>query len=320
MKRLLLLTLVSAGTGLQHATAQQEVRFTHFEWNQPTYNPAAAGTAGAARSTIVYHNQWAEFTGPDNEGAPITKTFAFDAPLFKRYAIGVHAMDDKEGFISTTGLYATLAYRVPLKFGADLSFGVNGGAVQKSLNPNWHPADQNDPRLPGSTSSANFDGGAGVYLNAENYFAGLSTLHITRPSLSWSTLDYPVERSYWLVGGYKQKGLANGRIELQETGLLQTDITKFNFALNFRATYKHKVYAAINYRDEQLTALSGMIGYYISPKLVAGYSVDLPTKHSSVFGTTHEFMLQYTDNFIFGGGGCGIFGGDDWWHKSVRWL
>jgi type IX secretion system PorP/SprF family membrane protein len=321
MKRLLLLTLVSAGTGLQQVNAQQEVRFTHFTWNQFTFNPASAGAAGAARTTMVYHNQWAEFTGPDAEKAPITKTFSFDAPLLKRYAIGMHVVDDKEGFMGTTGIYGTMAYKIPLKFGADLSFGVNGGVIQKSLTPHWRPADASDPRLPGSTSSADFDGGAGVYLNAENYFIGLSALHIPSPNLSWSTMDFPVKRSYWLVSGYKQKDIAGGKIELQETILTQTDLTKTNFGLNVMATYNHKVYAAINYRSEDLTAISGMVGYYFTPGFVAGYSVDIPTKNSAIFGTTHEVMIQYTGLIgrICCPGGR-ILRGDGWWPKSVRWL
>lgn len=322
MKRLLLLSLVLISLGVGRVSAQQEPQFTHFTWNQLVYNPGYAGSRDAICATLVYHNQWASFQGPDEEGAPITKTFSIHAPLKKqRFGVGVHVLDDQEGFIGTTGFYASGAYRMTLPFGADLGVGLNLGMIQKSLEPSWHPRDAGDARLPGTTSSTGFDAGAGVHLIGANWYAGVSSLHIPQSKLSWASatgnIDYPVESSYWFTGGYNHQGLMGGNLELRPAALVKTDFAKIAFALNFQAMYKERFWAALNYRAEALTAASVMLGLYAfqtnAGQLGVGYSFDVPTKNMSIFGGTHELMAQYCFNLSFPPV-------PDVWHKSPRFL
>jgi type IX secretion system PorP/SprF family membrane protein len=318
MRRLLPLSCVLILLGVERVSAQQEPQFTHFTWNQLVYNPGYAGSRDAICATLVYHNQWASFTGPDKEGAPITQTFSIHAPLKNhRIGAGVHVLNDKEGFIGTTGFYLDGAYRRVLPFGAELGVGLTAGMIQKSLQPNWHAKDAGDTRLPGTTSSSGLDAGAGVHLLGSNWYVGLSALHLNQSKLSWGTIDYPVASSYWLTAGYNQQGLMGGNMELRPAVLVKTDFAKTTYAVNVQAMYKERFWAALNYRAEAITALSAMVGLYAlqtnTGQLAIGYSYDIATKNASVFGGTHELMAQYCFNLSFPTV-------PDVWHKTPRFL
>jgi type IX secretion system PorP/SprF family membrane protein len=319
MKRILPLSLILVSLA---ASAQQEAQFTHFTWNQLVFNPAYAGSRDAICATLVYHNQWAAFSGPDMEGAPITKTFSITAPVRQGFGVGIHVVDDREGFIGTTGAYVSGAYRFTLPFGADLSIGVNGGMIQKLLEPDWHAANPTDPRLPGTSSSTGFDAGAGVHLLGANWYVGASSLHIPQSRLAWQAdsakVDYPVESSYWFTAAYNQQDLMGGKLELRPAVLVKTDFTKTEFAVNMQALINKRFFAAINYRAETLTAISAMGGLYITPGWAVGYSFDIPTDNASIFGGTHELMVQYCIDVSK----IGIDWpwDDDVWHKDTRHL
>jgi len=226
-------------------------------------------------------------------------------------------LNDKEGFISTTGFYLSGAYRRTMPFGAELGVGLSAGMIQKSLEPDWHPRDQGDTRLPGTTSSSGLDAGIGAHLLANNWYVGVSALHLNQSKLDWGVIQYPVAASYWLTAGYNHQGLMGGNLELRPAILVKTDFAKTTYALNLQAMYKQRFWAALNYCAEALTALSAMAGLYVfqtnAGQLGIGYSYDVATKNATIFGGTHELMAQYCFNLSFPPV-------PDVWHKTPRFL
>jgi type IX secretion system PorP/SprF family membrane protein len=205
---------------------------------------------------------------------------------------------DEEGFIKTAASYLSGAYHIRLRFGTDLGIGFSAGMIQKSLDPKWHVWDPDDWRYRGNKSNIAFDAGAGVRLVGKNWYAGISSLHITESKLGWETnrgyIQYPLQRNFWINGGYSFQGLIGERLDLNPAVLVRTDLSKTSLAANLQAVYKKRVFAAVNYRNDVLTAASVMGGFFIKKKLALGYSFDIPTRHASIFGGTHEFMIQFS--------------------------
>lgn len=324
MRKELLLVLAVGLVCCFKVNAQQEPMFTHYMFNKLTYNPAYAGSRDAICATLVYHNQWSNFEGPDKEGAPITQNFAIHAPIKvgskADLGVGFHITNDKSGFIGTTGFWGSVAYKKRLKF-AELGLGLNAGLAQQTLGAEWRKEHPNDPRLPNKASSSVFDAGVGVYLNALNWYAGASALHLTASKAKWDeagggTVDFNIAPSYFLTGGYKMP-IAGTDFELQPSFLVKTDFAKTVADVTALALYKEKIWAGLNYRAERITALSAMIGIYPFANLSIGYSYDIATRGSdggqAPFGGSHEIMANYCFKL-------NVIEKVDVWHKSPRFL
>ena len=56
--------------------AQQDPHYSHFMFNQTSYNPAYCGIDGVINGTVIYRNQW---MGMD--GGPNTMMLCGDMPI-----------------------------------------------------------------------------------------------------------------------------------------------------------------------------------------------------------------------------------------------
>ncbi len=324
MKRKLLLVLAVGLVCCFNVNAQQEPMFTHYMFNKLTYNPAYAGSRQAICATLVYHDQWKAFKGADNEGAPVTSNFAIHAPITlgqkADLGVGFHIVDDVSGFIGTTGFWGTVAYKKKLKF-AELGLGLNAGMAQQRLGAVWRAEHPGDKRLPNTSSSSVFDAGVGAYLNALNWYAGVSALHVTAGKATWEadgdiSVNYRLAPSYFAHGGYNVKLTPD--IDLQPSFILKTDFAKVVGDVSALALYKQFVWAGLNLRTERVTGVSAMVGIYPVANLSIGYSYDIATKArdgapSPPFGGSHEIMANY----------CFKLNTNikpDVWHKSPRFL
>lgn len=321
MKKELLLVLVAGLVCCFRVSAQQEPMFTHYMFNKLTYNPAYAGSRDAICATLVYHNQWTGFKGPDDESAPITQNFAIHAPIsigkLSDLGVGFHITNDKSGFIGTTGFWGSFAYKKKLSF-AELGLGLNAGLVQQTLGAKWRAADLSDKRLPNQSSSSVIDAGLGAYLNALNWYAGISAMHLSAANAKWTdksngySVDYKIAPNYFITAGYKQD-VAGGLVQLQPSVMIKTDLTKPVVDATLLALYKEKVWAGLNYRSERITALSAMFGVYVFDNLSLGYSYDIATSGAGAFKGTHELMANYCFKL-------NIATEPPVWHKTPRFL
>ena len=64
---------------LSFSFAQQESSFSHYMFNQQIINPAYSGARGLNSFTSIVRSQWSGI-----EGAPLTQTLSFNAPISSR--------------------------------------------------------------------------------------------------------------------------------------------------------------------------------------------------------------------------------------------
>lgn len=303
MRRVLLVGTLLGVLATLEVKAQQEAQFTHYMFNQLLYNSGYAGSRQGICASLLYRNQWSGFevTGDlPSGGPPITQGFNIHAPirLAQKVDLGVggYFINDKEGFISTMEFKLAGAYRK--KFRAfEMGIGFNAGFIQKSIDPEWKvPVEgRDDPRLPGSTSDMGFDAGLGLYLNSLNWYAGASAQHIPGTDLGWgNAAQYGVVPNYYITAGYNIRLGTNWQI--QPSTLIKTSTTTTAvWDVSALALWKERIWAGLNGRSAQINVLSLMAGIYPLKEgnLRIGYSYDIATSQASVFGSTHEFFVNY---------------------------
>jgi type IX secretion system PorP/SprF family membrane protein len=311
MKRILLAGFLFGIGIIAEVKAQQEPQFTHYMHNTLLYNPASAGYRGDIWLTFINHDQWMNFQGPEKDKAPRTLNFTGDGsiPLPKdaSLGLGLNVLNDHEGFITSNEFSLSGAYRKDLqKF--HLAGGLSLGYISKAIDPNWVAVNADDPHLPGKSSSGAFDMGLGVYANSNSWYAGISALHLTAPRVSWASkasTDYRVARTYFITAGYNYQIKGNADYVLQPSVLIKKDqaVTSFGVAATF--LWKQLLWGGLEYRSEQITALSGLIGLNVPiakksgnnnntfgiKGLKVGFSYDLATSQAAAFGGTTEIMV-----------------------------
>ena len=281
--------------------AQQEPQYTQYMFNQLLFNPAYAGARDGLCAGLMYHNQWGGFEGIRSEKPPRTLGAYVHSSIGlgtnQRLGLGAHLMTDEEGFLSTTQFAADVAYRRQLSF-AELAIGLNVGMTQKGITPDWVSADPSDPRLPGETSGAALDLGAGVWLQNEKYYAGISSLHINSPNIAWDKADYEQVAVYYLTAGYNYRGGFLPRsLELQPSFLLKQDIVKTQLDLNVMALYQERFTGGITYRTQDaVAAIAGAYFNIAGGQGLLSYSYDITTSALAGTGGVHEISFRYCRN------------------------
>lgn len=281
------------------AMAQQDPYFTHFMFNKLVYNPAYAGTRDAICANLVFHNQWWTFS--EGGGAPVTESFNVHAPITlmqqHKLGVGLNVVNDASAYMSMLNATVALDYRYTTPYG-ELSAGLSAGIVQRSLDGDeLEPIDQGDVLLQGilgrQVGGLSTDFGLGVYLDNEDYYVGLSALHLFQSDINMTTtLDFNNARSYYLMGGYTYA--MNSLWDIQPNALLKMQGGVWQADLSAIALYQEKYWGGLNYRFGDAIAL--MLGMYINDNLRVGYSHDVSTSELLQYLGTSEFFVNYCFN------------------------
>lgn len=98
---------------LNKVNAQQQAMFSQYMFNTLAINPAYAGSQESISLTALMREQWVGL-----EGAPSTQTFSAHSPFKeKRIGVGLIFLHDKIGVTHQSGVYASYAYKIPLRKG-----------------------------------------------------------------------------------------------------------------------------------------------------------------------------------------------------------
>ncbi|WP_170254748.1 PorP/SprF family type IX secretion system membrane protein [Phaeodactylibacter luteus] len=177
----------------------QDPVFSQFFAAPMQINPAFAGTTSAPRVTANYRSQWAEY-----EGGYQTYGVSYEQGLpGLNSGFGVMVMGDDagNGIYSTNRFHGVYGYQVRINRTAALRIGIEAGLIQSSLD--WDKLvflDQLDPingpgggggapmpteeQRPDNLNNTVLDIGAGVLINNERAYAGLSLKHLNSPDES----------------------------------------------------------------------------------------------------------------------------------------
>lgn len=295
------------------ATAQNDVQFTDYTRLKSFYNPAVSGTDGKLNVAGAYSMQFAGY-----ENAPATMYVGADLPVYfltPRHGAGVSLLSDQFGMFTTTKLALQYAYNMKLGKKGRLAIGVLVGMLTEKIDPSGIKLeDPKDDAFPTSAVNGNkVDLGAGVYYYHPNYWAGLSSQHLTAPLITMGEKNqYQVDRMYYLMGGGNIR-LKNTFLTLQPSFLVQTDMQSWREDVQCRVAYDYEgrsFYAGIGYSPNvSTTFLVGGNFHGVS----LGYSYQMYTSGIGMVNGSHELTIGYqTDLDLFKKGRNK--------HKSVRFL
>lgn len=282
-----------------HTFAQQDKLLTHFMYDRMSVNPGETGLDEGICATSVYRNQWDKVNGAPNSAV---LNVAANMNRFFPGGIGISFFHDAIGFSRQNNVLLNYSYPINLGNIGVLGAGVGVGMMSYAMNPTWIPPQTlQDPSLPGSDFSAiNLDLNFGLYLKGRNFYAGLSSTHLSESEiLSTSTFGlnpagYSTARHYYMMGGYKMKDVGPGALDFNL--MMRTDLVKYSVDINSRYFIKKDNneigYAGLTYRTSD--ALGIMLGYNAFKNFTCGYSYDITlNKLSSISRGSHEFFVRY---------------------------
>lgn len=278
---------------------QQDPQFTNNAFYKLGINPGFAGSNDAINGILLNRYQWAGF----GEGAPKTLVFSAEGAI-KSFGspggIGINIISDELGYEKNSWVSLAYAYKIGLSFGT-LGIGLSAGVYSKSINGEWYIPEYNgvygstsDPGIPqGEVSQMAFDIGLGLYLKANNYFAGASVTHVNQAAILFDgEASTYMTRHYYLSGGYNIK-LPDPLFELRSLFLFKTDIASWQIDLNATVFYNEKYWGGLNYRYQD--AISLLFGIELFNGMTLGYAFDLTTSAIGRYGYgSHEIFIGYS--------------------------
>ena len=282
MKKIFILILCVVS--LIAVSGQQDPQFSQNMFNKLANNPGFAGSRGNIATSVLHRSQWMGF-----EGAPSTQNFSIDAELpFLNGGVGLNLVNDNIAQFSNLGLQASYAYRTELGIG-QIGMGMSVGMYQSGTLGGFNPAIKSDPSVPeGIVSGSSLDIGAGVYYNTQDVYIGLSSAHMTEPTIEWNDGQYfDLTRHYFLIAGYYYE--INPVLSLNPSMYLKSDGATSQLDINTNLIYNNKMWGGVSYRlDEGLILLAGM---NVNEDLRFGLGYDVTVMNP--MSNSIEVMLGY---------------------------
>ena len=286
MKKIIILIL--AVISVITVSAQQDPQFTQNMFNKLANNPGFAGSRGVIATSILHRSQWMGFS--DDGAAASTQNFSIDAELpFLYGGVGLNVVKDNIAEFSNLGLQASYAYRTELGVG-QIGMGMSVGMYQSGLNGGaLRSAQSGDPAIPtGDVKGSSLDIGAGVYYNTQDVYIGLSSAHMTEPTIEWSDgQNFSLTRHYFLIAGYYHE--LSSLLSLNPSIYLKSDGATSQLDINTNLIYNNKMWGGVSYRlDEGISLLAGM---NVNEDLRFGLAYDVTIMNA--MSNSLEFMLGY---------------------------
>jgi type IX secretion system PorP/SprF family membrane protein len=285
MKKLILTIFCAAGF-MVSAEAQIDPLYAQYISNPLLINPAYSGLNNNLNASLTYRKQWAGF-----DGSPTTVNASGHSSLFdNKMGVGFFIMQDKAAANKNTELQATYAYRIPLKNNV-LSFGLQAGLINyRNNNDDLNPKDPTAPEFSDNQSYSRPSFGAGVILNSERYFFGLSVPRMLKAQTKINGLETDLyQQHFYLTGAYIV--FVTERIRLKPAVLLKAvkgapASADLNFSMNLDEKYTAGIYTR-NFNTYGL-----MAQLKLKDNVRFGYAFEVPTNKSvGARFTSHELMF-----------------------------
>ncbi|WP_345242001.1 type IX secretion system membrane protein PorP/SprF [Nibrella saemangeumensis] len=270
--------------------AQKEVLYSQYLINPLAINPAYAGSRQTMHLTAMFRRKWFGL-----RNVPITQTLAIDGAVGNgRLGLGLQALNDRMSILSTTGVYASIAYRFPLSETSDIAIGGQGGV---NVMPVF------DPTTRIGLNKAIASVGVGIYYNSESFFGGISL-----PEL--------VNRGYELSGQFLFQNTRplfiqlGTRLDIAENAvlvpsLLVTQVTgkPIGTDLNAKLWLNERLGLGLSLRRNSLglgsiNYIQGIGEYQLSQFIRVGYIYNsrTPEAPNSFGNSVHEFIFRWAPN------------------------
>jgi len=291
-KYLFALLTVIVWSASESVFAQQDAQYTQYMYNTVSVNPAYAGSRGNLSAALLYRTQWVGL-----DGAPQTQTLNVHSPIgYRGVGLGASIIRDRIGPTAEDNFDIDFSYTVYTSNEGRLSFGLKAGLNLLDIRFSELNQFTTDPILEDDVDnrlSPNF--GAGVYYHNQKFYTGLSvprfleTSHFEGESLSTAK----EQMNFYFITGYVWD--LNSYLKFKPT--LLTKVTQgaplqVDISANFMLSEKFILGAA--YRWD--AAVSGMLGFNISNKVLIGLAYDRETTElgSATFNNgSFEVIFRY---------------------------
>lgn len=265
-------------TGL-NVNAQQDVHFSQFVSSPLNINPALAGIFdGDLRITNNYRSQWGSISSPYKTlGVGIDGVLSRPKGEKGILGGGLNFYNDVAGDseMTTTSVNLTLAYHLPLTNYQYLSFGLQGGLLQRSItydnlywDQQWNGLtfDTNNPSGEStrgiSTKTMDFAFGMQWFNEVDDnkrFSFGVGAFHLTRPSIDFNLGDERIFMKYMIHGGAELSKESNNVVFMPNFLVMKQGP---NFLANVGAEVKYIVRERSHYTGLNDEISLGFGGYY----------------------------------------------------------
>jgi type IX secretion system PorP/SprF family membrane protein len=283
--RFLLLLLATS------TVAQQLPQYSQYMLNDFVMNPAIAGRSNYWEAKSNNRYQWVGITD-----APRTYILSLQGP-FKNLKMGIggNIFTDIVGPTRRTGFNMAYAYHIKLNSTYKLSFGINAGILQYSVDGSKITThDQGDPIMsPNYQSALTPDLGAGTYLYSDKLTVSLGFPQFYDANIKFFN-DQTTKNSVLAQHFY---GLVGYKFKLSEDFVLEPmALVKYvapvpvQVDMGARLSYQGKMWVGVNFRTHD--AASVLVGYLFKEWMMFGYSYDYTLTPLRKYNSgTHEVML-----------------------------
>lgn len=296
---------------LSVATAQNEGQYTHFMFNQLSYNPAYTGSSGALSFSLLYNNQWMglELQAPTatvQAGVTPTNILAsFDMPVtWLHGGIGLTFNSEQIGYHNNTTINLDYAFRIYWGRG-NLAAGVEMNLYNFSFNTEnlvgisdltgdpVNPVGQaGDPVVNGQmVSEFMVDVSTGLYYQVPSeYYVGLSVKNLLASHSD--QLAFSNARTLYLIGGYEYTFPYNPAFKLKPSLLAKTaNFSSVQAEAALLLDYENFFWAGLGYRlADAFTFLAGVNWNFANLNwLRVGVAYDLTTSTLGGFKSGRSF-------------------------------
>lgn len=296
---------------LSVSTAQNEGQYTHFMFNQLSYNPAYAGSSGALSFTLLYNNQWMglELQAPTPELKPgVTPTnylATFDMPVrWLHGGIGLTFNSEAIGYHQNTTINLDYAFRIfwgpgNLAAGVEMNlynFSFNTanllGASDLTGDFENPTTSSGDPSINGEeVSEMLFDVSTGIYYQVPSeFYLGLSVKNLLASHSD--QLNFTNARTLYLLGGYEYSFPYNPSFRLKPSLMAKTaDFAVYQAEASLIFDYENAFWAGMGYRiNDAFTFLAGVNWNFANLNwLRVGVAYDLTTSKLGTFKPGRSF-------------------------------
>jgi type IX secretion system PorP/SprF family membrane protein len=309
--------------------AQQKPQYTQYVLNNYLLNPALSGIENYTDVKLGYRQQW---TGLSDAPKTIFATAHWALgneylwsnalslsedgvdPRSQNYeqnytaspahhGIGISAVLDKAGQLSTANLNLSYAYHLELSSALNLSTGIAAGFSRIGIDANALILEnQADPALKNVVKNQlKPDLSAGLWLYGASFFAGISAQQLLPQKLAFTN-----DNSYntgkqvphlFLTGGYKLF-LADDINVTPSIMAKWINNAPISVDVNMKLGFKDKLWLGGGYRKND--AFNLMAGFNFSHLLNLTYSYDFTTSQiSNVSSGSHEVVLGLLLNNVY---------------------
>ena len=274
------------------AQAQFDTHFTHYWALQGYYNPAVAGLSGRLNMYGTYAMQMAGYTN-----APTTMLIGADMVLptqKKNQAVSANLYNESIGLFSNQRLFAGYAYRFKL-WGGRMAVGVNAGSLEQKFDGSKVEAEEStDAAFPSSeVNGTGLDLTAGVHYAHRLFYAGLSVMHLTAPSIELGeTHEIKIDPTYYFSSGCNIQ-LRNPLLSIQPSMQVMTDLQAWRADVTVRGAYTYdgkRYYAGLTYSP--MTSVAILLGGEIN-SVSFGYAYELFTSGVGLIHGSHDLYIGY---------------------------